>query len=361
MNEIIEAIHNSDKFEQQKDAYLKLPRDQRMALVEALREARDDVAGRFMTAILSSEADKEIRKLIKKLMFRLKTMGVKVEEPEAGGEPALRKITEVRHHKGFMSNYDDQNTRVVIIALEVKRNNFILINAVIHVTDGLVDLKLAPVMKHDLDEIIEAYQKGATGSIAFTEISPKYASYLIEEGDSISRRHTEDVRQLRQFTSTLKDEVQTPEDVYALKAPDDVEPLPAETILSSDLFVPFTLSWGTVDADRKTYSGLGSSTILLPAHMVKEKKLEFVENLISAGPLKSRIHATKRMLEDYAYIFHSLQRFEYFKGIIQMLGDEKGAIEALSFFIRRVLEVPTETEGQPQPGLILNPYEPIHR
>lgn len=197
MKEIIESIHDTDKLEGNRTRYLRFSQDEKKQFLDALNAVRDESAGRFLAAILPEETDKGLQKTIRKQLFLLKTTGIKIEEPRAGGEPVLRKIEEKREYKGFMSSYDDEGTRVVIDAFEVKRNNFIFVNAVTHLSDGLVDLRLAPMTRQDFNAVIAEYRHGATQSVVFVEISPRYAAYLIEESDSPSHRFQEDVGNLK--------------------------------------------------------------------------------------------------------------------------------------------------------------------
>ena len=317
--------------------------------------------GRFLTSILGDEQDKEIQKLIRKQVFRLKTMGIHVEEGRPPGEPALKRMEERRQHKGFVFNFDPAGTRIVITAFEVKRNNFIFVNAITHLTDGLVDLKLAPVSRKDFDTIIAEYRAETRENVVFAEISPRYGAYLIEEGDGISRRYTEDVKQLTDFVSSLKDAVQKPEDIYGLKIPGTFEPLPHGSVLLHDIFTPLTILWDSIEEDRKRIGSFGEATILLPSHMIEEKKEDFLKALVESEPLKSKIPLLRRVLEDYAYMFFQLEQFDCFQATLDLLTTDNGLTKVLSFFVRKSLAVSKEMEEEQQPGLIVNPYEQIRR
>ncbi len=359
MDEIVNSIHDPGKLEEAEDRYLRLTREQRKGLILALKAERNESAGRFLVAILPGEGDKEIHKLIRKLIFRLKTMGVMVEEPPAAGEPVLKKVEEAREHRGFMSNYDADGSRIVIAAFEVKKHNFIFVKAMTHLSDGLTDLELAPMTRQDFNTIIADYVSKTTARIAFVEISPRYAAYLIEEGDSRYHHFREDVKHLTQFASSLKSEVEKPEDIYNLAIPDGVEPLPEAEILTSSVFALFNLEWDTADKDKEAFAALGASTILVPPHILEDKKKTFVKTLLETRPLKSMLLFMKRTLEDYAYIFFRTEQFDSFKGLIELLRSDEGPYRALFFFVWRTLEA--GEKAPEQPGVIVNPYEQIRR
>ena len=361
MKEIIELIHDPDQFENLKEIYLRQPAEEREKSILALKDIKEENAGRFLVSLLAFEPDKDIQKLIRKQIFRLKTAGVKVEDVRPAGESVLRRIEEKREHIGFMFNFDPSGTRIVIAAFEVKRNNFIFINAITHLTDGLVDLKLAPVTRPDFDTIIAQYREEVKPGVAFAGISPLYASFLIEEGDAKSHRYTEDVKQLKNFVSTLNDTVRAPEDIYRLEIPGTFEPLPHGSVLLHDIFAPLTLSWETLEEDRKTVADFADSAILLPQHILEEKKEEFLKTLLEKEALKGMLPLLKRVLEDYAYMFYQLGLFDCFQGIMDLLAQEKGLLDTLSFFVRKSLAAGINKEEKQQPGLIVNPYEQIRR
>ncbi|RPJ55077.1 MAG: hypothetical protein EHM12_12920 [Dehalococcoidia bacterium] len=60
----------------------------------------------------------------------------------------------------------------------------------------------------------------------------------------------------------------------------------------------------------------------------------------------------KRMLEDYACIFHSLNELPYCKGLIDYLNDPEAGYNAVLHLLRKSLE----TEKKKEQGLIVNPY-----
>ena len=93
----------------------------------------------ILNAIYPEEKQKDPEK-IRKLLFRLKSAGIKVEEPKNTGEPVIRKIKEVYEQRGFASNYDHTHTRLVVAGFEIKKNNYIFLNAEIHMAGGLVEL-----------------------------------------------------------------------------------------------------------------------------------------------------------------------------------------------------------------------------
>jgi uncharacterized tellurite resistance protein B-like protein len=322
MEEIIQAISDAADLKNKAEEFSHLSSEKKIELLQKIKDIKSGAAGTFLNMVYPDEKDKDIQKLIKKLLFRLKTVGVKVDEPKITGEPALRKIEEKREHRGFISNYDPEGTRLVCAAFGIKKNYFLFINAITHFSDGVLELTSAPVDRRNLETILNEYRQRTSNSIVFVEISPKYASYIIDETSAYSGKFAQEVKQLKQFTSNIKSEIQKPEDVYNLEIPDKTNPLPMEKILSNDIVEPFKLSWKTLENDKKEFANIGSSTIVLPPYMVEEKKQAFIKTLLERDDSKQKLPLIRRMMEDYAYIFHCLHEYGAHKGLIEMLKDK---------------------------------------
>ncbi|MCX5802573.1 MAG: hypothetical protein NTU69_03390 [Proteobacteria bacterium] len=356
MEEIIQAISDAADLKNKAKEFSRLSREKKIELLQKIKDIKSGPAGTFLNMVYPDEKDKDIQKLIKKLLFRLKTVGLKVDEPKITGEPALRRIEEKREHRGFISNYDTEGTRLVCAAFGIKKNYFIFINAITHFSDGVLELTSTPVDRRDLETILNEYRQRTNSSIVFVEISPKYASYIINETSAYSGKFTQEVKQLKQFTSNIKSKIQKPEDIYGLEIPDKTNPLPMEKILSNDIVEPFKLSWNTLENDKKEFANIGSSTIVLPPYMVEEKKQAFIKILLERDNLKQKLPLIRRMMEDYAYIFYCLHEYGAYNGLIEMLQDKNAPHGILFLFTRKSLE---EAGQQKQPGLIVNPYEQI--
>lgn len=353
MDEIIAAIKNDSAIEKQAATFSLLTKEKKLAVLGQLSDVKSESSGQFLNAVYPGEKDKDVLKAIRKSLFRLKSAGIKVEEPKTTGEPVLRKVTETREHSGFMSNYDDMGTRVILLVFGIKKNSFIFLNAISRFAEGLLELNTAPVDKQDLETIINEYRRGISQQIVFMEVSPRYASLLIEEACTSSGRFAEEIKQIKSLNARLTRGVQKVADIYDLAVPEGIDIFSPERIFVHDVFAPFKVTWETISDDRKEYAGLGGSTIVLPPYMIEEKKREFIRMLIARDPLVSYVPRIKRLMEDYAYLFHVMNNFPYYKGLIEYLKNTNSPQETLSRFVTQSLE---ETEEKPQDGLIVNPY-----
>jgi len=148
MDEIITAIVEGGDIEKAAEEVLALPPLQQEEILQRLGGIKKESAGRFLSLLYPRLSDKGLRKLVKKSLFHLKTLGITVEEPKAAGESVLRQPVEIfRDSMGLMSNYDAASTRVVLAAVEVKKNHFLFSHAIIHFTDGLLRLMSMTVVR----------------------------------------------------------------------------------------------------------------------------------------------------------------------------------------------------------------------
>jgi hypothetical protein len=350
---IIQEIKASDSMDDIIDAFQQLSKDDKIKLLISLKDIKNENAGVYLNALYAGEADKDIQKQIRKLLFVLKTMGMDVKEPTITGEPVLKRVEEVREHRALLSNYDIEHLRLIVASYELKKNNFIFFNAAIHFSNGLFKLTSGPVSKDGLKNIMKEHPGGSKGNMTMVDISPIYAGYLLEEAAARSGKHKEETTKLNRFIAHITDNIRKPKDIYDLIIPETTRSLPVEKILQHPVFEPFFLEWKNLEEDKKTYNSIGDgSTIILPPYMVEEKKHAFIEKLLESEELKSKIPLIKRLLEDYAYIFHGLKEFPYYKGLIECLQDMDAPQNALTYFITKALD----KSKAKQPGLIKSPY-----
>lgn len=352
----MDNINKSEELYDNVHSFSLFSREKKLDFLEKLKQIRSDTVARFLHEAYASEKDKQVQKAIKKLLFRLKTSGIVVDELPIEGESVLRKVEEKRDHRGLFSNFDEHGTRVAMIAFEGKRNAYVLVHGLIHFSQGLLELANAPLDGRSLKQLVAQYLNGSMKPLTVVEIAPRYASYILEEAARLSGRYSEEMNQMKALASRLGGLVAKPADIYSLGVGSDDRVLPMNSILSDELFEPFSIMWDTVDDDRKAFQEIGgSATLVLPPYMVAEKREEYVKNLIGKNNLERHVPFMKRLLEDYAYIFYARGDLGAYKSVMEVLGRADGPRQALAFFVRKSLEARQE----PSPGLIVNPYDQI--
>lgn len=354
MDEIIKVIGGALHLEKKVEYYFTMPDDEKRVLLEGLKKEKNEDTGIFLNAIYVGEHNKNIRKIIRRLIFRLRSSGLQVDEPRSAGDPVLKRVEEVRDNRGFLTNYGPAQSRFVLAAYEIKKNTFVFLNGEIHFREGLRELISTPVDRKGLEEIITAYKSDAREPMFLTEISPAYAAFLAEEGSKLSGRFVDSVKPIKAFVARLRDAICKPDDIYALPADCNAVNFSLQDTLGHTIFAPFFLTWDRIEEDLKEYRSGGGPVIVLPQNMMEEKKTAFIKGLASRKDIKTQMPFLKRMLEDYAYCFHLMGDYGRYRSLIAITADNDALSDALTFFIGKSLDGTKEKPDEG--GLIVNPY-----
>lgn len=355
MDGLIKAIRNARETEKKVEYYFTMPVDEKCELLADLAKEKNEDIGVFLNAIYPDEPDKNIRKEIRRVIFRLRSSGIKVDEPKKEGASALHKVEEIRDNRGYLTNFDYAGSRMVMAAYEIKKNTFVFLNGELHFKEGLRELMSTPLDRKNLDVLFQAYRDNTVEPACMAEISPSYAAYIVEEGSKMSGRFTDAVSSLKSFAAHIRDSVSRPEDIYSLPTETDAVSPGIGDIMGHSIFTPFALTWETIHEDRKNYASQEASGIVLPRHMVEEKREGLIEDIMKYDAVRSQVPRLKRMLEDYAYLLYGMGDQGSYRGIISALRSDEGITRTVVHFIKKGLEV-SEDKKTGQTDLIVNPY-----
>jgi hypothetical protein len=355
MDEILNSIADGAGTGETVDQVLKLPREELDLLLQALGRLKSEHAARFLSLLYPSLADKKLQKLLKRALFRLKTQGIRVEEPRMAGESALKKVETGREARALLSNYDAEMTRVALVAFEMKKNQFLLSQGVLHFSDGLKDLKSFPISGHELEDFLKDYVSRMPSSVVLPPVSAAYAGYLIEEASGLSGHEAEEAAGLHRMLLVTLGEVRRPDDIYLLGGADTASAASAEAIFADEIFEPFSPRWPGVEEDRKKLNDVVHPTIVLPPYMIEERRQAFLNELVEEERLAARLPQFRRMLEDYAYLFYCLGKFDHYKGLLLQLAEASAVKSAFLGFVEKALKELEETDRR-QDGVIIDPH-----
>ena len=217
MENALKDIENGQNLTQTLEKILSSAPDQQEQFIEQVSRLKTANAAQFLTLLLDKVTEKKLQKAIKKGLFRLKTQGIRVEEPRAGGESVLRKAETARGSAGVALNYDAEETRVVLVAFEVKKNQFIFNHAITHFSTGLVELASFPVARDQLETLLKDYFLRTRPPVVLPPVSPPYAGYVIEESARMAGKNVEEARGIKRFLNDMKGDVRKPQDIYGLE------------------------------------------------------------------------------------------------------------------------------------------------
>jgi hypothetical protein len=333
---------------------LGLPEKELEDLLDAAGKLKSANAARFLALIYPSLSDKRLQKLVKKALFLLKTQGIHVEEPRPTGESVLRKIETSREARAYLSNYDDRLTRVLLVATEMKKNQFILSHGELHFSDGLTELKSMTLPREGLETLLEDFLRRATSPMVVQPISAPYAGYLVEEAAGLSGKETGEARSINRILAAAEGDVRRPEDIYLLNG-GSAPPASLENVLAHPIFEPFLLTWPGIEGDEKKLLEAVNPSIVLPPYLAEERRQAFLEDLAKGERLGPKIAFFKRMLEDYAYLLHCLKEYSLFRGLVDRLKEQASVGKAFLYFIQKSFGRLKE-KGERLPGVIVDPY-----
>jgi hypothetical protein len=215
----------------------------------------------------------------------------------------------------------------------------------------------SPVERNAFETILQTYRTDTKAPMILQEISPAYGAFLLEEASARSGKFRDDVRTFGPLAAGTR-AVRTPEDIYRLPVSDTVQPVAPEALLNHQVFLPFFITWATMEEDAKEYNSTGGGLIVLPDYLQAKKKTEFVEGLIERYNMRSALPLIRRMLEDYAYLLYQMKEYRFYSGAVQFLKLHDAADKALLHFLRKsLLKGAQKPEEKLQDGeLIVNPY-----
>jgi hypothetical protein len=283
-----------------------------------------------------------------------------VEEPRIPGESVFKKMETGREARAFLSNYDNEMTRVVLVAFEMKKNQFLLSQAVLHFSDGLVDIKSFPLSRDELDDFLKDYASRLPSSTVLPSISAAYAGYLIEEASGLSGKGAEEAASLHRMLLATKSDVRRPNDIYLLPGADAASEASAEAVFADEIFELFSPRWPGMEEDLKKLNDVRNPSIVLPPYIVEERRQAFLNELVEEERLAAKLPQFRRMLEDYAYLFYCLEKFDRYKGLLAQLGESAAVKRAFLLFVQKAFGEMKEAD-RPQDGVIIDPHSLMKR
>ena len=340
------------------EKYLASGKEERASILSSLaREKTEDVAS-ILKTLYEHEDDKELLKTIRRLIFHLRTRGLKVEEQKKKGSPVLRRVIKERFAKGYVSSYDKELNRIVLLVNELKKDILLVTHAITNLRKGIEELKSGEANVSDYFSWLERQKKALLqDDIFIAEISAHYALYLMEEASRNSKGFREDIEFLKGLLSKspASKEIRDPSQIYELYK-DIGESISVSTLMNHKIFSNLFLLWEGMEKDRAEYEKIGEAPIVLPQYLKEQKKKEYVRELVEKERLSQIKRDIKRVLEDYAYILNSEGDHPYARAIIAALNNQNTFEEILFHFLEKSLSE-TFYEEHETDKLIVSPHE----
>ncbi|MCX7856810.1 MAG: hypothetical protein N2513_02330 [Deltaproteobacteria bacterium] len=338
--------------------YLASEKKERIKILESLEKEKTYETVSLLSALYEAEKDKEVLKLIRRIMFYFRTAGLKVELPKEKGLSVLRRTEKKFSAKSYISNYDQDLNRVVFIETSVKKDLLFLTQAFINLQEGLLELRMGEARKEEYSSWFkEKIKMWVNLQMLFSEVSPEYAYYLIEEGSSKSKKFKDEISNLKTLIVRLdsKEKIRKPEDIYSLYDRGTLEDMPIDQILNHRIFKNFFMKWEKIKKDVLEYEKIGEGTIVLPEYLKREKRMEYLRILAKRPDLEYLSKDLKRVLEDYAYMLSSSGEHNYAKAIVNVLRKPEIFEDIFIFLLEKsILHNSCQEES---PRLLVTPQE----
>ena len=92
MEEILRNLQSGGDLDAAVEVYVSLTSQEKGDLLEKIRGIKTERAALFLAKALDRPVEREIQKSIKKLLFMLKTQGIRVEEPKIPASLSSRRL-----------------------------------------------------------------------------------------------------------------------------------------------------------------------------------------------------------------------------------------------------------------------------
>lgn len=340
------------------ETYKALSREERIEFLNSLKNIRTEEIASLLKDLYEVEEDKELLKIIRRLLFYLKTSGIRVEDLGKKGEVALRRLRSLPHAEAYLTSYDSLFKRALIIFSSRKRRSIFAFQAMMSLKGGLEELSYGEMESEDFHSWVRDFRRSVeSDGMLFVEISLEYASFLLEEAYSKSRKFRNELDLLRRTFEIYSEqsEIRSPEDLYRVYEALHLE-APRIDPFSHPILMNLSLEWDGISDDVKAYSDTQESLLLLPQYLLEEKRRGFIEELIGLERLKELRKDLRRILEDYAYMFHKMNETKLSSAIVGILKDPNLFQEVLAKLVRMSLDRRLKMEEN-LPRLILKPSE----
>jgi hypothetical protein len=355
MDDILRAIQSGDA-DVGVEYFTTLPPEGRKEFLDKVCSLKSLPAAQLLTALYAQVEQKDLKKLIKKGLFHLRTQGIEIVKPVASEESVLKKVAITKEQMAFASNYDHESIRVFLVAFEMRKKQFVFTHATQRFGEGLVDMMSAPMDRQGLDSLIREYRARTRSPMVLVDISPIYATYLMEEASRQSGKQVDEVRGLRRLTSDFAGDIRVPSDIHHLQVSEEIAEVSWQEVVAGTIFEPFRLSWKGMEGDHKEYDSIVRPQIVLPPHVIEEKKTAYLRELAASVRMKALQPMLSRMLEDYAYLFHRQGYYAGFKTLLKVVDSAESLDAVMQFLIKKSMDQKTKEEEPQQPGLIVSPY-----
>jgi hypothetical protein len=277
-------------------------------IAELLGGMADAKVGRVLHRMLEISADKKIRKIIKRSVYRLKSKGIAVEEaiPEKGR--SIFRPLQAESPKGFGGSIDPVGQRLLLLALPHPGSGITVMEGVVSDSEGLVSFSGVELSRKRFRTFLGEFQE--EGPLPVVEIEPSYVAFLFSEGYQLTLKRkgtpSQDYLNLKSEMEKVRRDYEKPL-IYSFLQLEDVSERDwilkkSGDLLKMDLFTGWRIEESRIRPYGDAVSEAGQSKLILNETQRVARFQEIYQKALMELFPEERKFLYKRRLEEMAYV-----------------------------------------------------------
>ena len=327
-------------------------------------------AATLLRAMAAATPSKAVAKSIRKSIFRLKSMGLRVEEI-AGPSQAIFQPPRLGRTEAFLSPIDPSGSRFVMLFLPQIPRGVIATNTLINDGEGIVDFNAFETTRKNSHEYLNALQKEYP--FKFVDADPQYCLGLIIEAYEISQKKGQpplpEFLKLRPLMGTPPPLPLKPM-IYQYLKEEEVKSRLDLLDRSGSLFQTSSFaSWTLSDEETEKYLQLvkeaSASRLILSPYQKETRTEDIYRQVVQELFDESRRLLYRRRMEEMAYcLWQEGKEPEAQLSLAAAIGLEKESglltphpflLELVKRSLRAFMEREEEEKRRKESGLIVKP------
>ncbi len=146
-------------------------------VIQAIGSVPKEESARLLVQFLEKTYDKRLQKLIKKIIYRLKTQGVDIPQLPSLGEPIFKRISPLPL-QAFVSPIDSEGGRVALLAKPFNSRMLNFFSLLIEDTKGITEIYNVKIPREVFQDSLKQHKEDG---IVLVDIDPSYLQYLVLE------------------------------------------------------------------------------------------------------------------------------------------------------------------------------------
>lgn len=285
------------------------------AVIEALSTMVMPEAAALLTCIASKTEVKDLQKAARRALYRLKTMGVDIEN-QASREPrrSVLEVPKLPVVAALASQIDFDGNRALYLARRRPFSGLVFVSLIINDQRGIIECNAFPVTKRDLVQMIADIQ--GDDRLTHGELPPAYAQQLVEAS---YQRNLSTGTPVPQAFQGLRDLIGRPDTlwdkapIYHVLNPEEIRSQPSWLAQASQLlevkeFQGWHLPPAVVQGYREEIKRASDSPLIV-SQALQQERIETVQKRTLREIFATEHYARYRVrLEEMAYLLWQTKR-----------------------------------------------------